>query len=418
MAAASGGSSFPATPEPSDESAWEVTAAPHGGWADPQRAKAVRYADRTYIGYVAGGTGDVEVVAVNHGARTAVAPYVLHAALGGEGTADLHDNPGLLVRASDHKLMAFYCRHAGDTVYMRISTTSLDTDPDLANGFAAEVSLVSQIGSSVHDYPVVLQMADGVIWLFYRVFFGGTGELTYSKSSDNGTTWSTGVTLYKNVGFSTYWQVNGNDDERIDVLTMDANADEDTTTSLLHFYLDTTTGLRYKSDGTNIAAATPIGPSDVTTIDARGGGHVVFCLEYDAGGDPVAGYVTRNNSSPGVPIDFTVRRARWNGSSWALADIVFTDDFPPSGGTNDPGLAILPDDPSVAFRPLYVAGQWVMYRWTEVGGVWSGEAIDSTDDNIYPNHVRYADPALTVVWMDGSYDSYLVWDTGTTGWGA
>lgn len=387
-----------------------LTSAPHGGWSEPQRPKAVYHAgsDKTFISWVAGQSGDVEVAAYDHATATMGSAFVLHAALGGEGTADLHDNPSVLVRSSDSKVLLAYCRHADSTVRTRLSSSALDV-----SAFAAEVSLDASLGGAVYDYPCLFQLSNGTIYLFYRDFVGGTtAELTYSTSTDGGATWSSGVTLYKNPNKSTYWQIAQHGDQ-IHVVVQDLNPDEGANTAIYHFYLSG--GNRYKSDGTQITAATPMGPSDLTVADpSTDGAHQLYDLVFDADGHPVVAttvWTTRYSAYKG-------RRVSWTGSAWEASDAITVTSGVPA--TPLLGMAIDPLDTNVLYMTRYVGTDWIIERHTYSGGSWSATDIsaDTANDHLYPISVVGADPSLRILWMTGTYTSYTNWNTGITGWGA
>ncbi len=101
---------------------------------------------------------------------------------------DDHNVPALLVRASDNKLMAFYCAHNGAEYYMRVSTNALD-----ATAWEAEAALDSSLGMDSYTYANPIQLTgetNDPIWLFFRGDPpGATGwGHYYSKSEDDGAT--------------------------------------------------------------------------------------------------------------------------------------------------------------------------------------------------------------------------------------
>lgn len=408
LAAAGSGSTF--TPPATGDSSFTLTNAPHGGWSEPQRPKAIYYNGKTYIGWVSGTTGDVEIAAYDHATQIMGTPFVLHAALGGEGTADLHDNPSILVRDSDKRLVVAYCAHADSTVRLRIST-----NPEDVSAFDGEVSLDASLGGAIYDYPVLFQLtgeANDPIYLFYRDTVSGTSELTYSKSTNGGVTWGSGVTLYKNLGFEPYWQINSNGVDRIDVATIDKNPDEAANTTLYHFYMSG--GNRYKTDGTQITVATPMAPGDLQVADpSTDGAHQLYDLVYD-GTNPVIGcavWWTRYTHYSG-------RRVIWNGSAWSASDAVDV----PSGipATALVGMAVDPLDTDIVYVTRYVSSKWVIEKHTWNGSSWSSvqASPDDGDWHLYPISVVNAQPELRILWMSGSYVSYLDWDTGVTGYGS
>lgn len=396
------------------------TAAPHGGWSELQDPKAIRLGGYTYVGFVAGGSnGDIQVAVIEHATGT-VTQRVLNSTLNGEGsTADMHNNPALLVRDSDHRLIAFYCDHgANDYIVMRISTTSLDTDPTLADGFASEVQ-VDCGGASVIDYPIAAQMlgwAGDPVFLAFRSQDSSTSRWLYmlntdiAASGDDGVSgWSTDRWLYRNSGFTAYGQIHADGDSRVDFLFQNKNEGEVTDNELRHGYFDGTTF--YNSDGSALGThplASPLTPSDLTLVDNDAGFHL-FGLERDTASGQVA-FTVSARVQP-TPTHYIRRYLYTPGGSWVQSDI---DTSPGTGGlASGPyswGNVIDPDDFDRAIYARWASGVSELWEARLIAGTWTKKNLTTelglATNTQWPIFIR--DGVIPYRWVAlvGSYVGY------------
>ena len=399
----------PTTPTPPAGGAlFEILVSPGGGWSEPQRAKAIHYNGWTYIGTVQGGSsGDVTVVAVENATQT---PHsvVLNSSLHGEGsTADMHSNPSLLIRASDHRLLAAYCDHDDTTIRLRVSTTSLDTDPDLSDGFQTERSLDTELGVSHYDYPCLVQLTGETgdpIYLTFRSTSSGTSRWLISKNTDaalsgddasNG--WEVNRWVYRNTNFEPYMQINSNGIDRIDFIAQNKNEVEVTNNEIRHFYYEA--GEFFGTDGTSLGTyplATPITPS-TATLAASGAGYHLFGLERDAATGDI--YFTASARVSGV---HHVYRVMWDGAAWSTSDIA-TSEAPYSWGN-----VIDPDDPDHALLSRWSGGVADLWEYENTGSGWSGTQLSAGggDDWLWPIFVQDGADELKAMVLYGTYTGY------------
>lgn len=417
------GGSFTAPGGGSDPVAgFEVAAAPQGGWTWFSDPRAVSYNGYTYIGYMRGDNHDVVIVAVNESTLTPSAEVVLHAAM----ENDDHDNPGLYIRQSDHRLIAFYSRHLGSSYYKRVSTTSLDTDPTLADGFASEVDLDAALGGSNYTYanPVGTSNADGVagevLWVFHREHIAAVAHWYYAVSSNGGMTWSANVDLHT----LTYSRVVSNGVGRIDVVaSTHPNGNDDADVSKVrHLYRESSAW--HKSDGTTIGGGVPIAKTSMTTVYDSGGDPVwIWDIAYDSDGHPCIAFVVFASTS-----DHRYWYAHWTGSAWDTHLIVAAGGYIPTAAVGgnpieayySGGMALDHDDPAIVYASIGTGSdEWQMRRYvtTDHGATWSYSVLTSGGKNVRPASVRDHGDELQVVWMTGPYDSYVDYDVGTTGAG-
>jgi hypothetical protein len=411
---AGGGGSFPAP----DDQIVSLTSAPEGGWSWFEDPRAVAHAGWTYIGYNEG--GDIKVAALN--GTTLVRIVTLHAAL----QYDDHDTPTLHVR-TDGKLAAYYSAHLGSDIYQRISTTSLDTDPDLGDGFDSETSLSSSFSAAASTYPSPVPLADidgggPGVFLLWREHDGGVPHLWYARSDDDGDTWSGAVHLHD----ITYTKAAPNGTGRLDLACSEhPNGTTGDETKIYHLYRDAAAW--HLSDGTTIPTGggdLPLSGSDMTEV-------------YDAGADPVwiTDIAIDGSDNPIIlfatwPSDDTddVRHmyARWTGSVWSVSEICAGGSYVPDeqvGGNPLEvyyhGGAILDhDDPQIVYVCRETGATWELFRYvTADGGASFTETqltSGSSSVNMRPVYVRDAG-SVKVVWMYGTYHSYVNYSVGTRG---
>jgi hypothetical protein len=401
---ARGGSGF--APPAAPTGLQQLTASLFAGHSEPQWPKAVGNNGHTYYGGINGVNGDVGILAIRD-ADLETSWTVLFPALGGEGTADLHDNSAVIVLPGSGKLATFTCRHADSTVRMRISTSALADDPLLADGFATSVSLDAQLGGRLYDYPCVILM-DSKLWLFVRDIPAGSvdAHLKYATCSDLSTaaTWSSLTDLYNNPGKTTYWQINATA-SLIHVLTFDDNeVDGGVANDLLHFTMDAAGDL-FQSDGSAIVASLPLAPADIDTITASTGGHHLWNLELFAG-NPVAAVTAYPDGFPDG--DGFIRRIEWNGSAWTSSDVDSV-----TGTGLHWGMAIFPGDKDRIIAARMTSGVRDLIEYT-FDGTWSeselSAGVSADDDWTFPVAARSAG-RVKIVAMRGNYDSYIDWQT-------
>lgn len=394
------------------------TVSPDGAWcwfADP---RAIYKDGITYFGYV-DSLGNVKVRQYDHIKRDFLDETTLHSVL----EVDDHIDPGIIVRASDKKVLAFYSQHVGSSLYERISSSPEDTTT-----WDAEVDIGSQLEGNYYTYPSPLQLTgeiDNPIYLFFRHHVSNLGYPTwaYSKSIDGGITWSPMTSFFAVIGnFSPYFKISSNGVDRIDFFCSNGHPDEAITTgiSLFHFYYKN--GHFYKSDGTQITVSPPFGPSDVTLV-------------YD--GTTVSGWVwdvvLGNDDKPVVVYtrhvlytDIRYNYARWSGSEWVTNEIVASGGYIGDGnGAGEKyyagGVVLDHNDPTIVYYSKQVGSYFEIYRakTKDNGESWDCTAItrNSVIKNIRPVPIIDHALDLVVLWMGGSYTGYMVYDTTLMGVG-
>lgn len=374
-----------------------------GAGGSIQRPRAATNGDYTYISHL-NSAGHLLVTIWNHSTDTFVATRTIRTGF----DVDTHHNFAVLVEANTHKLWAAYCEHNGPEMYLKISTTSLDADPDLGDGFGAEQPLHSQLGSwADHTYPNLVQLTgetDDPVYLLYRTHHSN-GRLMVSKST-NGTTWTTAKIVWLAPGnFDPYWRIISNGTDRIDVLSSNGPT---AAVNLYHFY--------YQADAWHDSAGNDLGKvitgtggsdaiayTDATLVLDSSDGVIDRCFGASWDGTAPAGIAWQKNGT-------TTRRAvsvRWRSSAWQIDTIIedvggFLFDGYQSGADMHPA------DPDVVLVAKKVGGSWQMFRCTSAddGGTWNEEQLtDGAGDNFTPMFVTDNAPGLQAVWSHGSFGS-------------
>lgn len=322
---------------------------------------------------------------------------------------DDHDNPSILVRNSDKRILVFYSGHSGAGLYMHTSTNVED-----ASSFGARVNLDPSVGGTAYTYPVPVQLtaeANAPIYLFFRDIPSGlTEEFSFSKSTDGGATWSAKTVLFSpGTNIRSYRKVATNGTDRIDFAVTDAHP-ADGATSLYHFYYQG--GNYYRSDGTQITSALPLAKTDLTLVyDGTTERCWVFDIRLDATGKPVILFPTFPNTG-----SHKYRYARWTGSAWSVSTLLENAGGHIYGTSGEPyysGGGSLADDPSVAYVSRRYLSAWEIWRHetADGGATFTSEPVTANTDtkNIRPFVPRNAAADLPVVWLEGRYNTYVDW---------
>jgi hypothetical protein len=396
---AGGGFTLPA-PAPSGTVFELVPSTENVGWVEIPYPQIVTASGKTYFGYINGGNGDVKVAAYDHASQTTSTPFVLHAALGGEGVADNHDNPGLYVRA-DGKLLAMYCRHAGSALLSRLASSAGD-----ATAFAAEVS--TDRGNQ-HDYPSLFKVGSTLWLLFRNTTSGQNANLCYLRSSDDGATWEATATAVYNgtTGHTPYWRL-WHDVPTGLIHVVVTDLEPNTASKLGHFTIDTADGTLRKSDGTTIVASTPLAYADITPIDdGTAGSTQTWGVTMD-GSNPVSIYMRHLTN------DNMIRMARWTGSAWTTETILASTGGQLGINKFGSGCALNPLAPDHVWIPVKVAGKFEMFEYRKWLGTWTGYQLTSgsSRDQVWPAATFASDGTIDVMWQDVTYTNDTTFGPG------
>jgi hypothetical protein len=185
---------------------------------------------------------------------------------------DDHNEPSILVRASDNKLFICYSGHSADNlIRYRISTNALD-------GTAWGNEQTKDVGGGANatvTYCSCFQASNGDIFIFYRETVNGWA---YVKSTDGGTNFGNKVLFYyggannsgvagTGRGYMTFAQ-SPVDADIIHFVATDGHPTSTAhTVSIFAIYFDCSDETVRKLDGTDVTAHTPLNdPSYMTSI--------------------------------------------------------------------------------------------------------------------------------------------------------
>jgi len=375
-----------------------------GAWcwfADP---RAIYYNGYIYYGYISN-TGNVVVHQYNNTTQANGAAVVLRSSLG----IDDHNNPSLLIRDSDKRIMAWYSAHSGPKMYQRIST-----NPEDASSWGTEVDLQPTFLGTEFSYPEPVQLtgeANDPIYLFWRnPYDANTQAWWFSKSTDDGVNWAARTQLFRVTNKSPYMKIVQNGDSRIDFLVSDEHPALGTS-SIYHFYY--TGGNYYKTDGTLIggAGALPLDETDFTKVydGVVGDNSWIWDIAIDASNNPVIVFATFVSTS-----DHRYQYALWTGLAWSINEITAAGGGIASGSNQEyysGGIVLDQDDPQITYLSKVVSGQWEIHKYvTADGGAnWADTAITtgSSSKNIRPVAVRDHGAAnIKYLWLRGTYTGW------------
>lgn len=382
-----------------------------GGWTWFHEPRAVELNGTIYYGYIRG-NGDIAIRTIDAATQTTGDETVLHAGLQG----DDHNNPTILIRESDKRLMVFYSRHSGAEMYTRISS-----EPESIASFGPEVNLDASLGGTAYTYPSPVQLAGeqrDPIHLFFRdPIDDDTTAMRYSTSLDDGGTWAPQTLLYSDAGRSAYWKIANDGLRRIDFAVSDGHPFYDGAVKIGHFYYEG--GVYHRTDGTPLEGLPPYDFSDVSTI--YGGDTEAWVWDVAVGDDgmPRVTYTTWP-----TPDDARLNWARWTGSEWESHEVAWggsKDLDPVYGHFYTGGMVLDHEDPGVVYASRESGlGQFEMWRYTTTdnAATWDGEVLTSRSEglNIRPVSIRNHGPDMAVLWMYApTYRNYLTYEAGTRG---
>jgi hypothetical protein len=225
---------------------------------------------------------------------------------------DDHNEPSILIRASDSKLLAMYSEHTGDFLRWRISTNALD-----ASAWGSENTFdPASPGTAEYTYPSVFEDASGDMFVFYRCTEAGNNKWTYSKSTNGGATFA-GITRIVDLTYSAIAQ-DPNDKDILHFIVSNHPLEGIYPNYIGHFYFDCATETLHKSDGTDITASIPVDFTDVTIIQTNNSpvGCWLEDIIVDSNGYPrVLFNLIPDALTTGLLKDQYY--SEWNGSAWS-----------------------------------------------------------------------------------------------------
>jgi hypothetical protein len=298
--------------------------------------------------------------------------------IGTVSNVDDHNNPAILVRDSDKRLMVFYPKyHSFDDLAYRVST-----NPEDATAWGSETALDPD-STTGYGYPCPVEIvSEGKIYLFYRKLTGT--DWRFIVSSDDGATWSASTGLFGGGYGGNPYRVLTSNGTRIDFLV--SSEDAASTGGVAHFYYDGSDSTWKGSDGTSIGTP-PFDWSELTKIYDPGSVYVwISDITYDDSGNPHATYYRYPG---GTATDQDLYEAQWNGSTWTSTKICDEGTGPVPGRAIYPGVSKLdPDDETICWVAKEESGEYQIQKWQKTAGTWakvSGPDGDVTSGSVENN---------------------------------
>lgn len=370
-----------------------LTTANDGGW--PAQTGAYHRDGVTYFGYV-DGSGNVEARTYDHGSGTVSAASTIRASL----QIDHHNSPALLRRASDGRILTSYCQHGGTALFVKLST-----NPDDVTAWGAEANIDSTTGGTLYTYPNLFQLTDEAndpIYLFYRDTEGTgpteTSILAYTKSTDGGVTWSAQTHVWEVTNKLSYWRIDSNGTDRIDVFTSDGTTDDDHADGY-HFYY--TGGNWFETDGSLLStgsASLPLGTGSLTAAysGAVHGIRTPYDLHWNDG-NPIALVASQTGAALEyyyvAYVDGVWQTHRITGAGATAAFV-------------EGGLALDHERPNVVFLSKNVDSEWHIFRYQtpDNGSTWVRTQLTTgSAPHFYPVPIRDRGNELKVLWLQGTF---------------
>lgn len=387
-----------------------------GAWCWFQDERVIERDGKLLVSSISHG-GDIQVTAFDlaSGERT---HSILHTRL----ERDDHDVASLLP-LPDGRLAAFYTRHDGfPDLYSRIADANFSWGPEHVTQFEYDVTYTNPFLIGDRTY------------MFMR---GIDTNPTVIVSKDNGEHWS-GEAQLLNAGerkpdgrvfdHRPYVKYAADGQGGVHMLYTDGHPAEYLRNSIYHLiYRD---GALYRSDGSLVSNEKEplLDPNQGTLVydgTALPGGQAwTWDAATDNAGNPVAVFSTFPD--PMRPFyEHRYRYARWDGSQWHVHPIA-------NAGTGiyviegfySGGIALDPDDPNIVYFASNVepttgeptaTGIFEIYRGatSDMGATWTITPVTSGSQhhNLRPIVPAHHVAPTTVVWLRGSYDTYLDYHT-------
>jgi cysteine-rich repeat protein len=397
-----------------------------GGWCWFQDERVIEHDGHLVVSTISHG-GDIQVTHYDP-ATGARSHSILHTRL----ERDDHDVASLLA-LPDGKVAAYYTRHDGfEHLFSRAG--------DPADPMSWAPVRVTNFGYDVtYTNPFFLDQTADRVHMFIR---GEETNPTLLVSDTFGSSWSGGSQLLDSGERELDGRVfdhrpyvkYASDGRRVHLLYTDGHPAEFKRNSIYHLMYDGSS-LR-QSDGTRVAVAGPdeqpkLAPERGTLVydgTALGGQAWTWDAAVDADGAPVVVFSTFPDPQRSY-FDHRYHYARWDGTSWQLSEIAYggTGIYPAEGFYSG-GIALDPDDPTIVYfasnvvpttGDLTPTGVFEIYRGVTAdrGATWTISAVTSNSrvHNLRPIVPAQHTAPTTLVWMRGSYDTYLDYHMQTVG---
>lgn len=341
--------------------------------------------------------------------------------LGTVNQQDDHNEPGILIRSSDSKLIAVYSEHSGTLIRWRISTNATD-----GTAWGAQSTIDPSAGVRLYTYPSIFQVSNGDIYIFYR---GNRVDGTllpywyFIKSTDGGATFGAETEFWHNTYVNIYQDPNDSDILQFvaSINPSDAPAPYNSAPFVGSFYFDGGANTWHKTDGTS-AGALPLENADVTQLLSETLPEDVWFEDIivDSNGYPrvLMVYYPDYTTTPEIKHRYYTE---WNGSAWStpydmgqvMSKSISSGGSPTllveiyTGGAN-----FDPDNPDIFYGSFQVGSRMEMFKYQRISAS-SFSSTQITFNSAYDQWRPFVTkaPNRNLSWLGLiSYQNYLIYN--------
>jgi len=331
---------------------------------------------------------------------------------------DDHDSPSILIDKQGN-ILVFFSKHASSEPIHLLKSKFPE---DITQWNAEKLLDVNDTknypewrNSYTYYCPIQLSAENNKIFLFWR---GLDGKPTFSTSTDNGDSWSTGkifVLPERSYGFRRpYVKVYSSGKDKIHILFTDGHPRDEKQNSVYYMYYKN--GAFYKANGIKIkdANAEAVSPREADVVyDAKLTNQKawVWDIAEDEKGNAVIAYTKFLSDTAHIYC-----YANWDGQKWQNIDLINSGRWFPSTpkGTIEPepnysgGMNIDKESPNTLYLSVKRDSVFEIEKWTRrpKGKAWTVEFITrgSDKDNVRPFAIRGAKAGnhLQLLWMQST----------------
>ncbi len=391
---------------------------PSGAWSWFEGPRAIHTDCELLVGSVSS-SGMIEVSSAVLGSASTRIDQI-----GGPVESDDHNSPGLL-ELPDGKIASSWARHHKDS-----TVHNAERPASMWNWFDT-----TPITASIVTYANLAHLADeGRDGRLYNFFRGNTWQSIFSVSDDHGRSWSTPAPLLRKYGHRPYVVFDDDGSSRIDLATTEGHPRDYADGGVYHGFIQ---GNRIRRSDGRVVATTDFGiaPEELTLVHRPGQDQRAWTLDIAAptASSPTTIVFSVRDLATGTPTHLRNRYhyATWDGAAWLSYPLAWAgDSLYQAEQFYTGGVAIDPADPShvvlstnvdpstgLPWPPApgrSVAAHQLFDGFTSDGGqTWQFQPITMTpeESNIRPVIPEPGASARSLLWMRGTYSSWLSYDT-------
>lgn len=333
---------------------------------------------------------------------------------------DDHNNPSIICRSTDGKLVTAYCAHNDSVIRWRLSTNANDS-----TAWGTEQTADPFTGLGGYSYASVMELPSlNLLIMFVRA---GQSKWGYAYSSNSGTPSWTWVnfqdTTFDASRIKLYWRWKVTGAGRLDIAGC---LDPFSYTNALgtagaftvfHAYFD---GDWHKTDGTTMSTGHPSSPfvkADFTAVYASGASDNAWVedVDVDASGKPRISFPVYPGA---VATDQRLYVASWSGSAWSTQNLGLsgTGPEPTTSDVYTGCTSFVCGNAADLYVGWMASGVYEIQLWRESGGTYAkvDDITSGSDEHQFRPCTVYGAAAgkPAVMWMAGNYASFSTYETG------